>query len=626
MALAQLNNATVAFAAQKVLEGVSCSIHDRDRVGLIGANGTGKTTLLRLLSGSLEPDSGDVFLQRGLRIGILEQEPQLDEAATVHDAALAAFADLLEIEKRMRQTEAAMAHSDGAEREALLKELGSLQTRFEHAGGYEHESRTGAVLSGVGMSEDLFDRPVKALSGGERSRLALARLLLRDADLLLLDEPTNHLDLAGIEWLEDFLNKRYKGTVILVSHDRTFLDRTVTRIIEVERARLEEYPGNYTKYVTVKAHRQLEQQRAYEKQQEYIAKEEDFYRRFHAAQRSKEARGRMKRLERLERIEAPVKSKEVHLRFDSKRDSSEVCLRIENMAKGYGERTLFADLGVEVYRGERIGVIGPNGSGKTTFLKALLGQAPPDRGEAQFGRHVVTGYLPQQPDDLHPESSVLDAVWNHKRTMDEVEVRSLLGRFLFSGDDDVRKRLADLSGGERKRVSLACIMADAPNLLILDEPTNHLDIQSRNALEAALESYDGTIIAVSHDRYFLNRICQRLIVIEGARSRVLYGTWDDYERRCREERAESEAARPELLPAEKEAPQARAKPKISKNRLAVIEKEIAKLEAEKAGLEAALADPDLYADAERARATPQRYKAVGEQLDALYAEWALQDE
>ena len=623
MSLAQFNEVSVAFAAQKVLDGITASVHEGERIGLIGANGTGKTTLLRLLACTLKPDTGTIAIHRGLRVGFLEQEPNLPKDANVHDAALSAFADVLEVEARMRAVEHEIAHAAEEKRGRLLHELGELQEKFQLAGGYEHERRTVAVLTGLGFSEEMFTRPVSVLSGGERSRLALACLLLREADILLLDEPTNHLDLDGIEWLEDFLRKTYRGGVLMVSHDRTFLDRTVTRIFELEHARLAAYPGNYSKYVGLKEARILAQQRAYEKQQEFIRKEEEFYRKYHAAQRSKEAKGRMKRLSRLERIEAPKRKKEMKVRFGQERDSSQVCVRLEGLQKQYDGRTLFDQVEMEIYRGERIGIIGANGTGKTTLLKVLLGEAEPDGGKVVFGRHATVGYLPQVVDDANSGKTVLDEVWERKRTLDEVEVRNVLGRFLFSGDDEVNKRLEDLSGGERKRVSLACLMIERPSVLFLDEPTNHLDIPSRVALEAALADYPGTVIAVSHDRYFLNLIAQRLIVVDGERSRVVYGTYDDYERmKAQAEKSAVSATGEQPVKEMPEPTAAKPKRRLSKNRLAKLEKDIAALEAEKEELEKLLADPALYADAERSQSVPRQYKTICEELEKLYLLWA----
>ncbi len=624
MSLVQLNEAGLAFAGQTILSGATATIEEGDRIGLIGPNGSGKTTLMRIVSGALEPDTGGVARRKGLRCGFLEQEPALPSGSSVHDVALSAFDDLLKLEQRMRETEHAVAAAEPDERNALLHRLGESQHRFEHAGGYDHESRVGAVLMGVGFTEGEFARPVEVLSGGERSRLALARLLLRDADLLLLDEPTNHLDIDGLEWLEDFLNNRFTGTVVLVSHDRTFLDRTVGRIWEVEHARLTTYRGNYTKYAELKEQQELATERDYEKQQAFIRKEEEFYRRYHAAQRGREAKGRMKRLNRLERIERSQRRKEITMRFDVRRDPSALCFRIEDLARGYGDRVLFRDISMEIYRGERIGVIGPNGSGKTTLLRILLEQLEPDRGRVVRGRNVTCGLLPQQPPPGDEQRTVLDEVWERKRTLNEEEVRSVLGRFLFSGDDDVNKRLADLSGGERKRVALACLMVDQPNVLLLDEPTNHLDIGSREALEAAIASYPGTVLAVSHDRTFLNRMVDRLIVIEGEASSVFFGPYRDFAEKRRAGK-ESQAVQKRAAPAEESKAGGGRARRLSKNRLASLESKIAELEREKERLEALLADPEVYGDPDRAARLPKEYNEVRERLEACYAQWMEQE-
>ena len=608
MSLVQLNDAGLAFAGQTILSGATATIEEGDRIGLIGPNGSGKTTLMRIICGALEPDTGGVARRRGLRCGFLEQEPALPSGSSVHDVALSAFDDLLKLEQRMRETEHAVAAAEPDERNALL---------------HKHESRVGAVLMGVGFSEEEFARPVDVLSGGERSRLALARLLLRDADLLLLDEPTNHLDIDGLEWLEDFLNNRFAGTVVLVSHDRMFLDRTVGRIWDVERARLTTWRGNYTKYAELKEQQELAKEREYEKQQAFIRKEEEFYRRYHAAQRGREAKGRMKRLNRLERIERSPRRKEINMRFEVRRDPSALCFRIEDLAKRYGDRVLFRNISMEIYRGERIGIIGPNGSGKTTLLRILLDELEPDQGQVIRGRNLSSGLLPQQPPPGDGRRSVLDEVWERKRTLNEEDVRSVLGRFLFSSDDDVNKQLADLSGGERKRVALACLMVDQPNVLLLDEPTNHLDIGSREALEAAIGSYPGTVLAVSHDRTFLNRMVDRLIVIEGEESRVFFGTYRDFGEKRRAEK-ESETERKTAAATSEPTSGAGRPRKLSKNRLAALESKIAELEREKERLEALLADPEVYADPDRAARLPKEYNDVREHLDACYAQWMEQ--
>ncbi len=630
MALVQVTEANVAFGTRVVLEAASMSANENEIVGLIGANGCGKTTLLRLIAGTATADSGRIDRKRGLRIGFLEQEPALPEEVSLHDAAMSAFAELLEIEKRMREIEHEIATADPARRKELLKQLGQLQERFEHAGGYEQESRAGTVLHGLGFMQEEFEKPVAVLSGGERTRLALARLLLREADLLLLDEPTNHLDLAGIEWLETYLQKKFRGAALVVSHDRLFLDRTVRKIIELEDAKLEEYPGNYTSFAETKALRRAEQQRLFEQQQQFIAKEEDFIRRYHYAQRSAQARGRQTRLDRLERREAPVQQKSISISFDAKKSSGDLCLSVEDLAKRFGERTLFSELSFDVYRGDCVGIIGPNGSGKSTLLRLLLQQDKAEEGTVKVGRSVHFGYLEQHMENLSDDRTVLDEVWERNRKLTELEVRRVLGRFLFGGDETLSKRMSQLSGGERTRVALACLMIERPNVLVLDEPTNHLDIASCEALEDALADYDGALVVVSHDRYFINNIVDRLLVLDkdGGRPMTVLGNYEAYEKlrdaASRTAPASPSHAAPRRAPAP--TPSKPKKSKYSKNRLARLEEDIARLEDEKTRLEVELAKPELYSDAAKAREVPRRYEEVCGKLETLYQEWTKQEE
>ena len=624
MAVIQLTEIFVSFGEKPVLADVSLGLQQGDRVGLIGANGSGKTTLLRILAGALPPDGGRVERARAARIGFMEQEPDLPESVSLRDVALSAFADSMEMEARMRALEHEIASADKAARHALLGRLGKLQEVFERSGGYDRERRADAALTGVGFAPAALMKPVSILSGGERSRAALARLLLREPDILLLDEPTNHLDLGGIEWVEEFLAKKFRGTAVIVSHDRAFLDRTVSRVWELADGAVEEYPGNYTTYAKLKNERRVAQRREYDKQQAFIRKEEEFIRRYGAGQRSKEARGRRGRLNRLERVDAPARERGVSMRFDTARTSGEVCLRVQGLAKRFGRRVLFADLDFEVYRGDRVGIVGPNGSGKTTLLKILLGEETPDGGAVDRGSDIHFGLLEQQARGLDSERSVLDEVWERKRTLDEVEVRGVLGRFRFSGDEAVGKRMRDLSGGERTRVALAGLMVERPNVLVLDEPTNHLDIGSREAFESALEDYEGTVVAVSHDRYFLNRIVEKLIVLDGTGgARVVHGNYAFFARIRARDAHQNQTTRPPGSASPKRSGE-KKRSGLSKNRLAGLEKEIGELEAEKRELEANLADPDLYADAEESQRIVARYNTISRSLEERYALWLEQ--
>ena len=537
MALVTLNDVSMAFPGRRVLDAASLSLQEGEAVGLIGANGSGKTTILRIIAGALAAGLGRASnAGRACASASWNRNPTCAPTRACTMPRFRPSPTSWRWKRRMREIERALADADSDRRKELLRQLGGLQSRFEHAGGYERESRASAVLMGLGFNREEFTRPVSVLSGGERTRLALARLLLREADLLLLDEPTNHLDLAGIEWLETYLQKKFRGAALIVSHDRLFLDRTVRKVLDLEGGRVTEYPGNYSQYAQLKELRRLEHQRKYQEQRVFIEKEEDFIRRYHAAQRGREARGRQKRLDRLERIAAPIHTRKISVRFDPTPGAGETCIRAEAISKSFGEQALFRNLSLEIYRGERVGIIGPNGAGKTTLLKVFLGLEAPDAGTVQLGHNVRFGRLEQEPSGLTSGRTVLEEIWQRNRKQDEVEVRSLLGRFLFSDDEAVGKRLCDLSGGERTRVALACLMVDRPNALALDEPTNHLDIPSRVALEAALDGYSGTLLIVSHDRYLLNRLVRKLLVLDGAGGtpKLIHGNYETYERQRQE--------------------------------------------------------------------------------------------
>ena len=613
--LISVSNVCKFYGAREVLHDVGFQVHAGRRVGLVGANGCGKTTLLRILVGTEGAEAGSVRSPRGVRIGYLEQEPDLDPEATVETAALSAFDDLRAIEKEMREIEGRIAGADADERADLARLHGDFLERFEREGGYEHESRARAALEGVGFGPEERTRRVGGLSGGERSRVALARLLLRQPDLLLLDEPTNHLDLAGVEWLEQFLC-RYPGGALIVSHDRAFLDHVTTDIYEIERSRLTAYPGAYTRFQEIKAERRLEQRRAYERQQEFIAAEEAFIRRYGAGQRYKEARGRRKRLDRVERLERPHGEHRVAMDFRAAARSGAICYRVRGLTKRFGAHTLFEGLDFELYPGERAGIVGPNGCGKTTLLKVLLGQAEASEGEVERGHNLTLGYYDQLQEGLRDASTPLDEVWDFQRKWKETQVRDLLALFLFR-EDDVHKRVGDLSGGERGRLALAKLMAQAPNVLILDEPTHHLDIPSREALEAALSAYDGAVLTVSHDRYFLNRVVSKLLVFETCRVRVVNGDYALYERLRDGRRA---PGNPETTSPATVAPE-RKTAAVSKNRLARIEARIIELEEALEELDAQLLKPEVYAAGERIRGLTRRREETTAELEDLNAQW-----
>jgi ATP-binding cassette subfamily F protein 3 len=514
MPIATLSNIEKTFGDRVVFEGLNFTIDRGERVGLIGDNGAGKTTLFKVLTSEVQPDSGTVAIARAIKLGHLTQDAVFDPANSLMDEAELAFAELHALSHRLRELEHEMAEHAGERLEKTLKRYQDLQHEFDLAGGYAWRHKLEATLLGVGLEEATWEQNVETLSGGQRSKLNLAKLLIAKPDLLLLDEPTNHLDLAAIEWLEEYLLD-FDGAVLLISHDRYLLDRLATRIVWLTLAQLSSYPGNYSAFVKQRELQELTQRRAYDQQQADIAKQQEFIRRFGAGQRSKEAKGREKRLNRLLRSDAMIgavaRDRTIHLAINTDQRAGDRVLDVRDLAKAYGERQLWCDVRFEVKRGERIGIIGPNGSGKTTLLRVLLGEDEADEGVIRWGANLNIGYYDQRLDDFDPDRSIFEEVAGDRVIKDQ-EVRNVLATMLFRGDD-IHKQMGLLSGGERARVALAELLLDKPNVLVLDEPTNHLDINSREALEGALSEFPGTILCVSHDRYFLDRTVQRLLVI-----------------------------------------------------------------------------------------------------------------
>jgi ATP-binding cassette subfamily F protein 3 len=521
----------------------------------------------------------------------------------------------------------------GHEHEAILHEL-------ELRGGYNYEYRIRRVLSGLGFAEDEFEKPVRVLSGGQRTRLAIGKVLLASGEVILLDEPTNHLDIEATEWLEAYLQE-FSGAVLVASHDRWFLDAWATRIVEFERKRLFSYPGNFSAYERQRAERDLAHRRAYEKQQEYIEKQEAFIRRYHYGQRAREARGRAKRLGRLERIEAPEGVRRgPAVRFNADVRGGQIVVDVEHLAKRFGEQVLFTDVHFTATRGERIGIIGPNGAGKTTLLKIILGDVPADAGAVRIGHNIQIGYHDQDLAQLDDTQTVLGEMSRAAPHLLEQPLRDHLGRFGFRGEDK-GKPVAGLSGGERTRLALAKLTLSGANLLILDEPTNHLDVYARQALAAALADYDGTVLFVTHDRRLLNDLATRIVRIEAGEAKVYYGNYDTYlhmrrkaERQAAKRKdAKRQAASPDRAAAKKKATKktaaakrARRKPKrghrYERRRMNEIETEIDAHTDQVRQLEADLADPELYKDGERVRTVRREIEDLRARVGALEAEWA----
>ena len=650
--LFRLSDVHKAYAGQEVLRGASLQVNPGEHVGLVGRNGAGKTTIFRLASGEESPDRGDVVRARGLNLGLLEQHVHFEPGTTVHEAALAAFGRLQQIEHEMHELEHRMAEAAGDDLDAVLARYSDLQLEFEREGGFEYAARAESILQGLGFDRDSWSLGTEILSGGQKNRLGLARLLLAEPDVLLLDEPTNHLDVGAVEWLEEFLSS-YPSAYVVISHDRYFLDRTCSRVVEVEHGRAVSYTGNYSAFLVEREERREAQQRAYENQQNLIAKTEEYIRRNIAGQKTKQAKSRRKMLEKLERIDG-VRPDQASgdFRLQKVERAGTHVLVAEGARVGYPGVELASNVTFALRRGEALGIIGPNGSGKTTFLKSVLGKVPLLGGEVRWGSNVQIGYYAQQLDDLDPRNEIIMELRRvAPSTATAGELRGFLAKFLFTGDD-VYKHVRDLSGGEKGRLALAKLIYSRVNVLVLDEPTNHLDIPSREALEEALGAYEGTILTVSHDRYFLDRIATQILALDGAGGAEHYdGNYTEYHdwKAARREAGEvvdslakskapavagdqappgqapthaPRAARQEPTAAKGKASGGKGGKKSRGGRGAVeVEAEVAEAERRLEALARELALPEAARSPQRLAELQENYRGVEERLRSLIEEW-----
>ena len=631
MVLLTLQDVSKSFGMNCILSGVNLTLKEGSRMGLVGVNGSGKSTLMKLISGEMQPDSGSISLIKGTQVGLLTQQADIDSDLNVWDELARVFEPLRRMEDRLRALEQEMAekHADEEAMARLSEEYARLTERFERKGGYEWPSRIQGTLVGLDFSKERQEMPARLLSGGEKTRLCLARILLTQPDLLLLDEPTNHLDLSATQWLEETLRK-YKGTVLVISHDRYFLNGVCDCMAELSMTHLTQYEGNYDAF-SVKRRMNLERQlKEYQLQQKEIARQKaiiERYRMYNREKSIKAAESRERQLEKMELVERPVDEQRIRFCFEARRRTGEDVLIARNLSKSFEGRRLFERFDLHLRAGDRVAIIGPNGIGKTTLLRILTGELAPDTGRVDYGSNVDVGYYDQQQAGLHDHKSVMDEVWDDFPRMQPDEVRSVLALFLFTGDD-VFQPVSTLSGGERGRVALTKLMLRKDNLLLLDEPTNHLDMDSREVLEGALDGFTGTLLTVSHDRYFINRVATRVIEMTADGVREYLGNYDDYlDKQRRELAGEEEVALPtqtrtEIEKNKRRERQARESQRAREQRVAALEAQIARTEEQIASLEAQMADPATYQSPDRAAEVARAHREAQASLDALYEEWA----
>ncbi|OYD06840.1 ABC-F family ATP-binding cassette domain-containing protein [Paludifilum halophilum] len=631
MTILQVKNVEKSFGGTLILQDVDLKVDEGERVGLIGPNGAGKSTLLKMITSRLDADRGEIHQAKNARIGYLAQENEWDSDRTIWEEALTAFDRLKEWEKRLRWLEGEMGRDEVLTNETryqqVLEQYAALQDQFERAGGYGFEARARGALNGLGLDRlDWKETRVHTLSGGQKTRLALAKLLLEQPDLIILDEPTNYLDMEALSWLEHTLDT-YPGSLLVVSHDRYFLDRIITVIYEADRTRVTRYPGNYSEYVRQREEMLARWEKTYDQQQAEIKRMEDFIQRnIVRASTTKRAQSRRKALERMEKIEKPPSEREkAAIRFEPVVTSGRQVLQSEELSVGYPSATpLIRPCSLTLQRGDRVGLIGPNGAGKSTLLKTLAGILPPLSGSFSLGTGVQTDYFDQEQEELRPEATVLDEVWDAHPKLDRTAIRSYLGQFLFQGDD-VFKRVADLSGGEKARLSLAKRLLNRGNLLFMDEPTNHLDMDSKERLEEALEGFTGTLLFVSHDRYFINRLANRIWEVKDGTITCFDGNYDAYREQKEAEQEETKTAKNEEAGNYTREVRRQRRQEKEKRRLreeaSRLEEEIEQLEAEVQRIQEELCRPEIYEVPEESLPRQQRLSELESDLAQKTERW-----
>ena len=623
MPILSLTNIKKSYIDEETIRDGNLIVEDKDKIGLIGINGSGKSTLFNIITENLSYDEGEIFRKKDLKIGYLEQQLSLHTEGSIYDNCLSIFADLIELEKNLRNQEHIIAENPDNLDEELMK-YQRLQDEFHKRDGYSYNSKIRGTLIGLGFTEEDFDKDISTLSGGQKSRVALAMLLLEDADLLLLDEPTNHLDIGAISWLEKYL-KDIDKAVIIISHDRYFLNNIVSKIVLLENGATKTYKGNYDNYMRQRKKDFEVLKRQYEDQQKEIKRQEEIIKRYMNLGRDrfiKQGKSRKKMLDKMQRIEMPTSNKKTNLHFTPKKTSGRDVLEIKDLSKSFGDHQVFHDLNAFVYKNDKIGLIGPNGVGKSTLFKIIAGETSPTSGEVRLGSNVDVAFFYQELDNLSLDKTVMDEIWDEFPKLEHFQIRKYLAEFLFVGDD-IFKTIDELSGGERGRLSLLKIMLKGANFLVLDEPTNHLDIDSKEILEDALLKYEGTVLSISHDRYFLNKTVDKIFEMTESGINTFLGNYDYYLEKTTEVESDDEdyKSRTEIEREKREEREERKKNKALRKEKEKIEKEISTLEEKLSTIDSKLADSNTYSDYQLASDLSIERESLANTLEDLYEKW-----
>ena len=630
MIIAQAQDLEQRFGGNTIFSNISFSVPDNARIGLVGPNGAGKTTLLKIMTGQQEPTSGQFTINKGFKVGYIAQENALDEDKTIWDEMLTVFDNLIEKNKRITKMQEQIA--EHPEDEDLLQRYDQLAYDFEQEGGFTYQAEIKSILNGFNFKENTWQKVIGTLSGGEKTRLAFVKLLLQKPPVLLLDEPTNYLDLDTLDWLEAFL-KNYQGAIITVSHDQYFLDHLANQIFELNFGKLTTFKGNYSQYVKERELMNNQQEAAYEKQQEKIKKEEEFIQKnLVRASTTKRAQSRRKALDKMERIKPPKHKQKVRINFTSDRPSGKEVLIAKDLTIGYPDKTMVSDIDFQVNKNDRVAIIGPNGIGKSTLLKTIMKKLEPKDGSIKYGASLDIGYYDQELQSLDPSKTVLDTIWDRHKTMPEKDVRSILASFLFTAED-IDKTVGQLSGGQKARLTLTVLSLEKDNFLLMNEPTNHLDIEAKEVLEQALDTYDGTLLFVSHDRYFINELANKIISVRDGHAKIYNGNYSYYLDEKAKQAAAVQEAEDEQTESTTSANQNKGKLSYQEQKArdsqkrklerAVSEAEarIEKLEAEEQEIQTEMANPDIAASFEKLGPLQEKLSAVQEQLEQANNDW-----